>query len=78
MPWRKELEEGIMASSKVVCLIDEAWLTSFNCLQVGGRAPDSPPMLPSATIDARAICGNTPSARRALIATEFSPVSSVT
>jgi hypothetical protein len=34
LPWRREIEEGIQQSSKFVALIDEAWLTSYNCLQV--------------------------------------------
>jgi hypothetical protein len=32
--WRREIEEGIKHCAKVVCIVDEAWLTSFNCLQV--------------------------------------------
>lgn len=33
VPWRKEIEEAVNACSKMVCIIDEAWVTSFNCLQ---------------------------------------------
>ena len=34
VPWRMEIEEGIRSCSKFVCLVDRAWLTSYNCLQV--------------------------------------------
>ena len=34
VPWRKEIEEGISTCSKFVCMVDAAWLHSFNCLQV--------------------------------------------
>ncbi|XRB06668.1 TIR domain-containing protein [Pycnococcus provasolii] len=31
--WRKEIEEGIRAAGKVVCVVDVPYLHSFNCLQ---------------------------------------------
>ena len=34
MPWRKEIEEGIRDSAKTVLFVDQAYLLSFNCLQV--------------------------------------------
>ena len=34
MPWRNEIRDGIAACSKFVMLVDEAWLTSYNCLEV--------------------------------------------
>ena len=33
VPWRKEIMEGVAHASKVVFFIDEAWCTSYNCLQ---------------------------------------------
>ena len=35
VPWRMEIEEAIRSCSKFVALVDRAYLTSFNCLQVG-------------------------------------------
>eukprot|EP00873_Tetraselmis_striata_P027873 jgi/Tetstr1/448137/TSEL_035430.t1 len=32
LPWRREIEEGIRSSSKVLAFIDHAFLTSFNCI----------------------------------------------
>eukprot|EP00873_Tetraselmis_striata_P027865 jgi/Tetstr1/448129/TSEL_035422.t1 len=32
VPWRREIEEGIRSSSKVLAFIDHAFLTSFNCI----------------------------------------------
>lgn len=34
VPWRREIEEGIEHSAKVVMFVDRAYLLSFNCLQV--------------------------------------------
>ena len=34
VPWRKEIEEGIRDSAKTVLFVDQAYLLSFNCLQV--------------------------------------------
>ena len=33
VPWRKEIEDGIRSSAKVVMLVDKAYLLSFNCVQ---------------------------------------------
>uniref|UniRef100_A0A7S1SMQ4 TIR domain-containing protein n=1 Tax=Tetraselmis chuii TaxID=63592 RepID=A0A7S1SMQ4_9CHLO len=33
VPWRREIEDAVRDSSKVVCFVDEGWLTSYNCLQ---------------------------------------------
>lgn len=32
VPWRKEIEEGIRSSSKMLAFIDEQFLTSYNCI----------------------------------------------
>eukprot|EP00873_Tetraselmis_striata_P009656 jgi/Tetstr1/429920/TSEL_019783.t1 len=52
VPWKQEIEKGIAGCSKFVALIDEAWLTSYNCLQVrgAGLGPGSRPSPPSSTL----------------------------
>jgi hypothetical protein len=34
VPWREEIDQAIANCSKFVAMIDRAWLTSYNCLQV--------------------------------------------
>eukprot|EP00873_Tetraselmis_striata_P008929 jgi/Tetstr1/429193/TSEL_019146.t1 len=41
LPWLKEIEEGIAHCSKFVPFVDNAWLTSYNCLQVVPGQPMS-------------------------------------